>query len=108
VIDFKLIGSGEAFELFCEDLLRAKGLSIVKVTKGGLVHLQDENGSFITVPPKNVEIAPLKNNETILQRPTPQGMPCPTCNGRGVGSHNSDGLPNTCTVCLGTGTAPVA
>lgn len=52
-----------------------KGLSIVKVTKGGLVHLQDENGSFITVPPKNVEIAPLKNNETILQRTTQQGMP---------------------------------
>lgn len=45
-----------------------KGLSIVKVTKGGLVHLQDENGSFVTVPPKNVEIAPLKNNESVKER----------------------------------------
>jgi DnaJ-class molecular chaperone len=33
--------------------------------------------------------------------------PCPNCNGRGVGSHNSDGLPNTCLVCHGTGTAHV-
>jgi DnaJ-class molecular chaperone len=33
--------------------------------------------------------------------------PCPNCNGRGVGSRNSDGLPNTCLVCHGTGTAHV-
>jgi len=33
--------------------------------------------------------------------------PCPNCNGRGVGSHNSDGLPNTCMVCRGTGTAHI-
>ena len=33
--------------------------------------------------------------------------PCPNCNGRGVGSHNSDGLPNTCLACHGTGTAHV-
>ena len=32
---------------------------------------------------------------------------CPNCNGRGVGSRNSDGLPNTCLVCHGTGTAHV-
>ena len=33
------------------------GLRIVKLTKGGLVYLQDENGNFVSVPPKNVELA---------------------------------------------------
>jgi len=32
-------------------------------------------------------------------------MPCPICRGSGIGSHNSDDLPNTCTACHGTGTA---
>lgn len=30
MIDFKLIGTGEDFELFCEDLLQAKGLTIIR------------------------------------------------------------------------------
>jgi len=48
-----------------------------------------------------------QNAMELAQRPTPQGMPCPICKGLGVESINSDGLPNTCTVCHGTGTAPV-
>lgn len=34
-----------------------KGLRIVKLTRGGLAYLQDEDGKFITVPPRNVEFA---------------------------------------------------
>ena len=45
--------------------------------------------------------------EVPTKSPNKPSAPCPNCNGRGVGSHNSDGLPNTCLVCHGTGTAHV-
>ena len=54
------------------------------------------------------ELIRAQNAMELAQRPTPQGMPCPICKGLRVESINSDGLPNTCTVCHGTGTAPVA
>jgi hypothetical protein len=31
-------------------------LTIVKITRGGMVYLRDENGKFYTVPPRNIEV----------------------------------------------------
>lgn len=70
--------------------------------------ISDEFISHETLVAKINEIIRAQNAMELAQRPTPQGMPCPICKGLGVESRNSDGLPNTCTVCHGTGMAPVA
>lgn len=84
----------------------AKGACMIDEIKVGLIN--SENIPHAVLIDRLNKLIRAQNAMELAQRPTPQGMPCPICKGLGVESINSDGLPNTCTVCHGTGTAPVA